>query len=469
MWDFLKKFFATTPTNAPVQGEGLGALLNDPDERDIHLDSFQPERELPEKYITDISKIKKYNQGSLGTCVAHALAEVKQYNEFVDTGKIIDFSRRFIYHQARALAGLLDSTNEGLPPRTAVKILVDKGACESSLWPEVKASHKDYSLPFPTSPALENALDYRVLGYAFGGGGEEDIKRAIFNNGVVGVSLPVDRRAWNRKTGIVGKPNLENLAGRHYVMAYGYDGHKIFFRNSWGETWGDQGNGSFDFRDYEGLARDVIAVTDIPQALIEKAKAKPYVFTKTLRKGDRGEAVKQLQLRLIEAKKLSGQADGIFGEKTLQAVIDFQIENIIIPDGVVGPKTNAILNGMNPAKKLTLVEALIQVESGGNDNAIGDKHLQDKAYGCLQIRKPCVQDVNRVFGTNYVAEQMLGNRQLSLWVFSKYMELYANERKLGRPVTDEDRARIWNGGPTGYKRDSTIPYWEKVEKLLIKN
>lgn len=57
-----------------------------------------------------------------------------------------------------------------------------------------------------------------------------------------------------------------------------------------------------------------------------------------------------------------------------------------------------------------LIGALIKVESDGNDKAIGDHHLAQKAYGALQIRKPYVDDVNRVFKTNYRAEDMLGNR-----------------------------------------------------------
>jgi hypothetical protein len=118
------------------------------------------------------------------------------------------------------------------------------------------------------------------------------------------------------------------------------------------------------------------------------------------------------------------------------------------------------------AKSQSLIDALIKVESGGNDWAVGDKHLADKAYGCLQIRKPCVDDVNRVYKTKYAAPGMLGNRKDSVDVFNRYMSIYATEKMIGRPVTDEDRARIWNGGPTGWKRNSTKEYWLKVKSKL---
>lgn len=115
---------------------------------------------------------------------------------------------------------------------------------------------------------------------------------------------------------------------------------------------------------------------------------------------------------------------------------------------------------------MTLIEAITKQESGGNLYAIGDKHLALKAYGPLQIRQPCVDDVNRVFGTNYKAEDTLGNMQLSTFIFNKYLSIYATSKRLGREVTDQDRARIWNGGPSGWKHPSTLGYWRSVSKYL---
>ena len=177
----------------------------------------------------------------------------------------------------------------------------------------------------------------------------------------------------------------------------------------------------------------------------------------TLRLGNKGEDVKKLQ------RWLGIPADGVFGKQTEQALKKYQASKGLTPDGIFGPKTRALFNGTD---KKDLVSALIEVESQGNDNAIGDHHLADKAYGCLQIRKPCVDDVNRAFGTSYKAQDMLGNRELSKTIFERYMSLYATEKAIGRAVTDEDRARIWNGGPTGWKRSSTLSYWSKVKALL---
>jgi len=63
-----------------------------------------------------------------------------------------------------------------------------------------------------------------------------------------------------------------------------------------------------------------------------------FAFTKTLKFGSVGHDVKMLQIRL----KIG--ADGIFGNKTKNAVVAFQKANNLVPDGVCGKLTNAVLN-----------------------------------------------------------------------------------------------------------------------------
>lgn len=110
-----------------------------------------------------------------------------------------------------------------------------------------------------------------------------------------------------------------------------------------------------------------------------------------------------------------------------------------------------------------LILALIKVESEGRDHLIGDKHLKNKAYGCLQIRKPCLDDVNRACGTNYTPKDMLGNRKLSIWVCKQYLRLYGGTQANPSP---ERLAKIWNGGPKGPQKPATEKYWKKVSKHL---
>ncbi len=59
--------------------------------------------------------------------------------------------------------------------------------------------------------------------------------------------------------------------------------------------------------------------------------------------GDRGEDVTRIQQRLRQYGYLDGEADGIFGQATYDAVLWFQRKNGLKADGVVGPATAAAL------------------------------------------------------------------------------------------------------------------------------
>lgn len=79
--------------------------------------------------------------------------------------------------------------------------------------------------------------------------------------------------------------------------------------------------------DYEGVAANEIRVA-LP----------------TLRRGDEGAAVKELQTILNATGKYGGlEVDGIYGRATMAAVRAFQGDNGLTPDGICGPLTWAAL------------------------------------------------------------------------------------------------------------------------------
>jgi peptidoglycan hydrolase-like protein with peptidoglycan-binding domain len=61
----------------------------------------------------------------------------------------------------------------------------------------------------------------------------------------------------------------------------------------------------------------------------------------TLELGDRSAQVAEVQRKLAKVLSLDIDADGIFGAATRAAVITFQGQNGLKPDGVVGPATLA--------------------------------------------------------------------------------------------------------------------------------
>ena len=110
---------------------------------------------------------------------------------------------------------------------------------------------------------------------------------------------------------------------------------------------------------------------------------------------------------------------------------------------------------------LSLILALIAVESGGNDHAWGDN---GKAWGCLQIRAEVVEDVKRISPRDDHYDAFV--RADAIWICQTYLNHYVTRKRLGRNPTLQDYARVWNGGPQGWKKDSTLPYWVKVEKAF---
>ena len=65
----------------------------------------------------------------------------------------------------------------------------------------------------------------------------------------------------------------------------------------------------------------------------------PNAEAAALRQGDRGEQVQWIQERLEDLGYEVGEVDGVFGEETRQAIVQFQLSRGLDADGVVGAGT----------------------------------------------------------------------------------------------------------------------------------
>lgn len=117
----------------------------------------------------------------------------------------------------------------------------------------------------------------------------------------------------------------------------------------------------------------------------------------------------------------------------------------------------------------SLLSAMIIVESGGDVNAIG----KNGELGCLQIRTVAVLDVNRILRRQgstrqyTFSDRLLEEKSREIAkVYLVHYALLAVDEMQGAISYNEIMARVWNGGPQGYKKKSTIPYWRKVSKVL---
>lgn len=102
-----------------------------------------------------------------------------------------------------------------------------------------------------------------------------------------------------------------------------------------------------------------------------------------------------------------------------------------------------------------LLDAIEQVESGGDPNAIGDN---GEAVGAYQIHKIFVRDVNRILGRKEYEYDDRLDRNKSRQMAEIYLRHYGG--------TAEEMSRKFNGGPQGHKKESTKKYWLKVKEYL---
>lgn len=115
----------------------------------------------------------------------------------------------------------------------------------------------------------------------------------------------------------------------------------------------------------------------------------------TLRQGDQGNKVKEVQQKLKNWGYYQGTADGIFGQATKTAVINFQKNNGLPADGIVGSKTFAAL-GVSPgsASKKTTTTGV----SNKDDSDLLARVIHAEAEGEPYIGKVAVAAVllNRI-------------------------------------------------------------------------
>ena len=144
---------------------------------------------------------------------------------------------------------------------------------------------------------------------------------------------------------------------------------------------------------------------------------------------------------------------------------NLHMKRILLYALLVAPLTSFAHTGIK--SHVCLLESICKVESNCDSSAIGDN---GNAIGAYQIWKDYWYDAC-TFRDNDDLELSDGyescyDKEYSKKVVLAYWNRYATMKRLGRTPTDEDRARIHNGGPNGYKKDSTLKYWKKVQNEM---
>lgn len=214
------------------------------------------------------------NQGSIGSCTAHAGVGLVEFFERRAFGKHIDASRLFLYKTTRNLMQWTGDTGAFL--RETMKAMVLFGVPPEKYWKYDTEKFEDE----PSAFCYAFAQNYQAIEYYRldpKGTTADELMHRIWANLAVGLPAMFGFTVYSSisqadSTGEIAYPSaFDTSTGGHAVVAVGYDDSKVItnsnsqetttgallIRNSWGTGWGDQGYGwlPYDYV-YNGLAVD---------------------------------------------------------------------------------------------------------------------------------------------------------------------------------------------------------------------
>ncbi|MFD9628686.1 peptidoglycan-binding protein, partial [Peribacillus muralis] len=166
-----------------------------------------------------------------------------------------------------------------------------------------------------------------------------------------------------------GNPDIKNAIAKAKELGLSWGGDWPSFVDKPHLEYNRIGYGSDTF---ETKGKADFKVDEKPAKKPTVTASKPVTSKGTLlKKGSRGAAVEDLQDKLISFGYTIGKADGVFGEKTENAIKSLQESNKLKVDGIVGLTTLKAVKATKPAK-----EKAPEYKSGATT---GDVWLHNKA------------------------------------------------------------------------------------------
>ncbi len=234
---------------------GLGAIDSPKDLRDYDysmLNNIEKEIKIPESFKLDYD-IPIQNQGQVGSCVAHALMEMKSY---IDNDM---YSIGFIYGNRKEE----DWQGHGLIIREALKNIVEFGDCRKDSfdfnieYPLIKEKLKEIGI----DKLLTEASQFKSLAYI--SLNKSEIKEYLVKyQKPILISVKVYENFYEaqRNGGNIPKNGKGKRKGSHAMIIIGYDKDKLIIVNSWGNT-GDKGYYYLDIN--SSIIKELWALEDI--------------------------------------------------------------------------------------------------------------------------------------------------------------------------------------------------------------
>ena len=234
-----KKPVPRTPISRP---KGLGAygwVPDIPDARDyLYAAPAATLSKLPPSTNLQSKCPPVYNQGTLGSCTANAIAAALEY---IQKHRFAP-SRLFIYYSERVIEGTVNSDSGG-QLRDGIKAVSTVGVCPETIWPyRIEDFKKE-----PSGKAYASAAKTKATMYSKVAQDLTQMKGCLAEGFpfVFGfTAYKFFESAAVARSGVVRLPSTNDATiGGHAVMAVGYDDKAQTFRirNSWGASWGQRG------------------------------------------------------------------------------------------------------------------------------------------------------------------------------------------------------------------------------------
>ena len=234
--------------------EAFGAIESKIDVRDYQIAcAAAPNVELPEVFELNMRAVK--NQLAVSSCVAHALAAVVEYFNFMQEKTDTTMSTEFIYGNRINHT----YTDQGMVIRDALENLRKYGTCPNSSMPG------NIEVPEAIRRFNQNALGVipvaypnRITNYC-SLYKKNDMKLWLMTKGPIIFSIKWYENYWLTVNNELHFDEKSEPSGCHCMVIYGWNKEGWLFQNSWGNTWGDGGRAVYP---YDATIREAWGVED---------------------------------------------------------------------------------------------------------------------------------------------------------------------------------------------------------------
>jgi hypothetical protein len=187
------------------------------------------------------------DQGARGTCLSFAVTAAHEQARRLRRGTLpADLGEEILYWACKQVDGEQES---GTYPQSAAQALTETGQSAGNLWP-YDGTRDDTSPTYaPPSQALK-APEMRRASISRTEADLENLRGLLRTAHAVVLALELWPQFYANHRGALIVPSASDLLGEgHAVALVGFDDQteELLLRNSWGDSWGEDGNGRLPY------------------------------------------------------------------------------------------------------------------------------------------------------------------------------------------------------------------------------